>query len=192
MTCAGHQFTCSPVHAPRRSPSNPVKLMIKDVMVRLEGTVADDLRLAAAADIAGQFESHVVGLFLNIVPPPLPADPEGAGIAQTALLVEEARAAGDKVAKLVTARLAQSISLPTRSPASVPARPAQPIRSSPSVRTAYRRSPSTSSRTFSSALEGAFSWFRQASGAKRVSRTFSSLGTAAGRRRVRWLRPCRT
>jgi len=84
-----------------------VKLMIKDVMVRLEGTVADDLRLAAAADIARQFESHVVGLFLNIVPPPLPGDPEGAGIAQTALLVEEARAAGDKIAKLVTARLAQ-------------------------------------------------------------------------------------
>ena len=97
--------------------------MIKDVMVRLEGTVADDLRLAAAADIARQFESHVVGLFLNIVPPPLPADPEGGGIAQKALLVEEARAAGDKIAKLVTARLAQlgtwwrsgvSISLPTR------------------------------------------------------------------------------
>jgi nucleotide-binding universal stress UspA family protein len=81
--------------------------MIKDVMVRLEGTLADDLRLAAAADIARLFESHIVGLFLNIVPPALPADPEGGGIAQTALLVEEARAAGDKIATLLTARLAQ-------------------------------------------------------------------------------------
>lgn len=88
----------SRVHAPRRSPSKPVKLMVKDVMVRLEGTVADDLRLAAAAEIAPQFESHVVGLFLNIVPPALPAHPEGGGIAHTALLVEEARAAGDKIA----------------------------------------------------------------------------------------------
>lgn len=72
--------------------------MVKDVMVRLEGTVADDLRLAAAAEIAPQFENHVVGLFLNIVPPALPAHPEGGGIAHTALLVEEARAAGDKIA----------------------------------------------------------------------------------------------
>jgi hypothetical protein len=164
-------------------------------MVRLEGTVADDLRLAAAADIARQFESHVVGLFLNIVPPPLPADPEGAGIAQTALLVEEARAAGDKIAKLVTARLAQLGTLVEIRRFDIFADEISGVcaREARSADTFVAlRSPSTSLRTFSSALEGTFSWFHQASGAKRVSRTFSSLGTAAGTRRVRWLRPCRT
>lgn len=82
-----------------------VNVMIRDVMVRLDGTVADDLRLSAAAEIARRFEGHVTGLFLNILPPPLPADAEGVATAQTALLVEEARAAGDAVAQLLTARL---------------------------------------------------------------------------------------
>ena len=79
--------------------------MIKDLMVRLEGTVADDVRLAAAADIARRFDGHIVGLFLNILPPPLPADPDGAGVFQTTLLVQEARAAGDTTMELLRARL---------------------------------------------------------------------------------------
>jgi nucleotide-binding universal stress UspA family protein len=41
--------------------------MIKDVMVRLDGTSADDARLAAAAQIAGMFDGHITGLFLNVV-----------------------------------------------------------------------------------------------------------------------------
>jgi nucleotide-binding universal stress UspA family protein len=85
----------------------PVEVMIKDVMVRLDGTVADDLRLSAAAEIARRFEGHVTGLFLNILPPPLPVDPEGVGAAQTTLLMEEARAAGDAVVQLLRARLAK-------------------------------------------------------------------------------------
>jgi nucleotide-binding universal stress UspA family protein len=79
--------------------------MIKDVMVRLEGTVADDIRLAAAVDISRRFEGHLIGLFLNILPPPAPADPDGAGLLQTNLLYEEARAAGDATLQLLTARL---------------------------------------------------------------------------------------
>jgi hypothetical protein len=42
--------------------------MIKDVMVRLDGTSGDDTRLAAATQIAGLFESHITGLFFNLVP----------------------------------------------------------------------------------------------------------------------------
>jgi hypothetical protein len=36
--------------------------MIKDVMVWLDGSLSDDIRLAAVADIARRFESHVIGL----------------------------------------------------------------------------------------------------------------------------------
>jgi nucleotide-binding universal stress UspA family protein len=78
--------------------------MIKDVMVRLEGTLADDLRLAAAANIARRFESHLIGLFLNVLPFPLPANPE-VGTAETAFLLQDARAAGDATVELLNARL---------------------------------------------------------------------------------------
>ena len=37
--------------------------MIKDVMVRLDGTAADEVRLAAAGDITETFESQVIGLY---------------------------------------------------------------------------------------------------------------------------------
>lgn len=86
------------------TPPTSVHSMIKDVMVRLEGSVADDLRLAAAADIARLFEGHLIGLFLNILPFPLSANPE-VGTAETALLLQDARAAGDATVELLTARL---------------------------------------------------------------------------------------
>ncbi len=81
--------------------------MIKEVMVRLDGTVADDVRLAAAGHLARMFEGYVIGLFLNVLPPPLPADTEGIGITQTELLMQEARQAGDTVEPLLTQRLKQ-------------------------------------------------------------------------------------
>jgi nucleotide-binding universal stress UspA family protein len=93
-----------PVRSSRR---NPVTLMIKDIMVRLEGTLADDVRLAGAADIARHFDGYIVGLFLNVLPPPTPPDPEGIALSQTTLLIEEARTAGDRVVELLTERLAQ-------------------------------------------------------------------------------------
>jgi len=39
--------------------------MIKDVMVWLDGSIADEVRLAAAEDIARVFQGHIIGLFLN-------------------------------------------------------------------------------------------------------------------------------
>jgi hypothetical protein len=48
--------------------------MIKDVMVRLDGTSGDDVRLAAANQIPEIFESHntfyLTGLFFNVLPSP--------------------------------------------------------------------------------------------------------------------------
>ena len=41
--------------------------MIEDVMVRLDGTSANDARLAAAVQIAAMFDGHITGLFFNIV-----------------------------------------------------------------------------------------------------------------------------
>jgi nucleotide-binding universal stress UspA family protein len=67
--------------------------MIKDVMVWLDGGISDEIRLAAAAEIARRLESHVVvGLFLN--PLPLPGAIEGD---VTAEIIDHARAAGDQI-----------------------------------------------------------------------------------------------
>ena len=40
--------------------------MLKDVMVRLDGTAADEVRLAAVNDIADLFDSQVIGLLFSI------------------------------------------------------------------------------------------------------------------------------
>ena len=42
--------------------------MIRDVMVRLDGSAGDDARLAAATQIAEIFQSHITGLFFNVAP----------------------------------------------------------------------------------------------------------------------------
>src|SRR4051794_2606783 len=78
--------------------------MIKDVMVWLDGGVSDDIRLAAVAQIAKTFESHVIGLYLNPLPSTvIPADEVSALAA--ADLLEKAKEAGDKVEALLTKRL---------------------------------------------------------------------------------------
>jgi nucleotide-binding universal stress UspA family protein len=75
--------------------------MIKDVMVCLEGTAADDVRLAAVEIIAGLFNSHVIGLFLNTVPSTVAVDPNGTG----ATLLDKAREFGDGVERELAERL---------------------------------------------------------------------------------------
>jgi hypothetical protein len=42
--------------------------MIKDMMVRLDSSAADELRLAAVKGIADVFDSQVIALFLNVLP----------------------------------------------------------------------------------------------------------------------------
>jgi nucleotide-binding universal stress UspA family protein len=79
--------------------------MIKDVMVRLDGTAADELRLAAVATIAQTFESHVIGLFINRLPMIVPAEWDGISGLHAAQLIEEARKAGDKIESVLIERL---------------------------------------------------------------------------------------
>ncbi len=75
--------------------------MIKDVMVWLDGSLADEVRLEAAAAIARQFDSQIVALLLN--PLPLPAQILE-GISRTEQL-EFAREIGDKAEVKIDRRL---------------------------------------------------------------------------------------
>ena len=75
--------------------------MIKDVTVRLDGTSADDARLAAANQIAVIFGSHITGLFFNVVPDGLVAKSRDA-----------ARQAGDATEAMLFQRLTE-LQLPT-------------------------------------------------------------------------------
>jgi nucleotide-binding universal stress UspA family protein len=76
--------------------------MIKDVMVWLDGSLADEVRLQAAAAIARQFESHVIALLFNSVPLPAVAEGGGAAAVVEAELWEKAREAGNTIeAKLI-------------------------------------------------------------------------------------------
>src|SRR5262249_23226528 len=81
--------------------------MIRDVMVWLDGSVFDDIRLAAVAEIARRFDSQVIGLFLNSLPLPGPVDGDIAGVLTTAELMEGAREAGDRTEELLARRLKQ-------------------------------------------------------------------------------------
>jgi hypothetical protein len=81
--------------------------MIKDVMVCLDGSAADELRLAAVADVARLFDSHVIGLFLNPLPVPAPAEADVAGAALAADLRERAKEAGDRTEAILANRLAR-------------------------------------------------------------------------------------
>ena len=81
--------------------------MIKDVMVHLDGTSADERRLAAASSIAILFESHVIGLFLNVLPMVTPAEGDSAGAVMVTDLLEKARQAGNKTEALLVERLSR-------------------------------------------------------------------------------------
>jgi nucleotide-binding universal stress UspA family protein len=78
--------------------------MIKDVMVWLDGSLSDEVRLAATGEIARRFESQVVGLFLNPLPLPGPASGDVGALA-TAELIERAREAGDRMEAKLAKRL---------------------------------------------------------------------------------------
>jgi nucleotide-binding universal stress UspA family protein len=79
--------------------------MIKDVMVRLDGSKADDLRLGAAADLAAAFDGQLVALFVNPLPNIVPD--EAMGIADTAALINGAREAGDTIEAQLNDRLSR-------------------------------------------------------------------------------------
>jgi nucleotide-binding universal stress UspA family protein len=78
--------------------------MIKDVMVRLDGSAADEVRLAAVNEIAELFQSQVIGLFLNVLPVVVAAE-DGIGAIGAADLLRAAREAGDKMEARLHQRL---------------------------------------------------------------------------------------
>jgi nucleotide-binding universal stress UspA family protein len=79
--------------------------MIKDVIVRLDGTSGDGVRLAAVNQIAEIFESHITALFFNVLPSLIPDGLDGAGTNQATKLLDTAKEAGDVVEATVLQRL---------------------------------------------------------------------------------------
>jgi hypothetical protein len=75
-------------------------------MVRLDGTSGDDVRLAAVSRIVEIFESHITGLFFNVLPPPpIQVSLDGADAGQATKLLGTAKQAGDAVEAVVFERL---------------------------------------------------------------------------------------
>ena len=81
--------------------------MIKDVMVRLDGSAADELRLAAVKGIADVFDSQVIALFLNVLPVFGAAEWDGIAASQAAEVMRRAREAGDRIEAELLQRLAR-------------------------------------------------------------------------------------
>jgi nucleotide-binding universal stress UspA family protein len=77
-------------------------MMIKVVVVRLDGTKADEMRIEAIEGMAKLFQPRVIGLFLN----ELPLLPPDAG-PSAAQVVEDARKFGDRAQEALQARLAR-------------------------------------------------------------------------------------
>jgi nucleotide-binding universal stress UspA family protein len=86
--------------------------MIKDVMVWLDGSLSDEVRLAAVADIAREFETQVIGLFLNPLPLPGPVEADISGTVAMVDLMEQARQVGDSNEAKLAKRL-QLLARPT-------------------------------------------------------------------------------
>ena len=79
--------------------------MIKDVMVRLDGSAADDVRLGAAKSLAEAFDGQLVALFINVLPHIVPD--EGISTIDSAELINHAREAGDAVEAKLNDRLSR-------------------------------------------------------------------------------------
>jgi nucleotide-binding universal stress UspA family protein len=76
--------------------------MIKDVMVWLDGSLADEIRLDVVATIARRVEGQVIALFFNPMPLPAPIDAVSAHAAGESAVLEKARQVGDETeAKLI-------------------------------------------------------------------------------------------
>jgi nucleotide-binding universal stress UspA family protein len=80
--------------------------LIKDIMVRLNGTSADSLLLEAAKNISQAFDGKIIGLLLNPLPLPIPLNIVGAATIQDDLL-RLAKDKADEIEAELTARLAK-------------------------------------------------------------------------------------
>src|SRR3979490_1839033 len=86
--------------------SIPEVMMIKDVMVWLDGGISDEVRLAAVAADAPRTETGgAAGLFLNPLPLPGAGAADVAGSVAAPELLERAREAGHRTERLLAQRL---------------------------------------------------------------------------------------
>ncbi|MGO4573626.1 universal stress protein [Microvirga sp. 2TAF3] len=81
--------------------------MLKDVMVRLDGSPADDGPLAAAAMIAELFQGHVTGLFLNLLPLTMPVEGDDIGAIEAVERIDRTREIGDRIEATLIERLSR-------------------------------------------------------------------------------------
>jgi hypothetical protein len=81
-------------------------------MTRLDGSLADDLRLGVVANLAKLFEARVIGLYLNVLPLVMPSQYYSVEADLSARLLQQAREQGDVTEAALTTRLSE---LPTTS-----------------------------------------------------------------------------
>ena len=73
--------------------------MIKDIVVHLTGSEEDKVRLAYAEPIARQFDAHLTGLYVHMIPEAFSFDPSGATYVGE-LMAESSKRAEETAAKL--------------------------------------------------------------------------------------------
>jgi nucleotide-binding universal stress UspA family protein len=89
--------------------------MIKDIMVHLDGSPEDEIRLEHGQAFASAVQAHLIGIFTNQLPSltvAMPMDGGAAAIQVLTELEEQARTDGDTTAKRLTERLA-SLQVPS-------------------------------------------------------------------------------
>ena len=89
--------------------------MIRDIMVHLDGSPEDEIRLEHGQAIASAGRAHLIGIFTNLLPDLTVAMPMDGGAAAMQVLTEledKARQDGDATAKRLTERLA-SLQVPS-------------------------------------------------------------------------------
>ena len=89
--------------------------MIRDIMVHLDGSPEDEIRLEHGQAIAAAGRAHLIGIFTNLLPDLTVAMPMDGGAAAMQVLTEledKARQDGDANAKRLTERLA-SLQVPS-------------------------------------------------------------------------------
>lgn len=89
--------------------------MIKDIMVHLDGSPEDEIRLEHGQALASAGRAHLIGIFTNLLPDLTIAMPMDGGAAAIQVLTElddKARQDGDTTAKRLTERLA-SLQVPS-------------------------------------------------------------------------------
>lgn len=83
--------------------------MIQDIMVHLDGSAADEVRLEYGQAIASMWQAHLTGIVTNLLPDlaiPMPMDGGAAAIQVLTDLENQARRDGDAAARQLTERLA--------------------------------------------------------------------------------------